>query len=89
VDDDPSSGVLEVLDGGVRAWKEQGLVTVIRPTDQVRGSASVADVEHFPISVRLTDVVPVDHDSISNACPHDNLLNPFLRQLWIGAAAWG
>jgi hypothetical protein len=63
-----------VVDGRVRAGKEQRLVAAPAPTNAVRRSTVVTDLEHFTVAVWLTDAVTLDHDAITWASAHSGLL---------------
>jgi hypothetical protein len=63
--------VLEVLNEGVGAGEQQGLMTGVTPTNQIgRRSVCPANFEYFGIVIGLADVVPLDHDSVANGCTH-------------------
>jgi hypothetical protein len=63
--------VLEVLNKGVSAWKQQSLTTGVSPAHQVgRRAICPANFEYFSVVIGLTDMVPLDHDSVTNGCTH-------------------
>jgi hypothetical protein len=63
--------LFEVLDEGVSAWEQQGLVTGVAPTHQIgRRTVRPADLEYLGVVIGLADVVSLDHDSIANDCAH-------------------
>src|ERR1035437_6593793 len=72
-----SACVFEMLDGRVRSWKAQGLVTGLLPSDQVRYAALISNPDYLAVSVRFSDMMSVYHDSISDACLHDHLPKGF------------
>jgi hypothetical protein len=63
--------VIEVLDRGIRAWKEQAGVTALFPAHEEWRSAVLAPyLQHLAIPIRLTSVVAPHDDPISNRCLH-------------------
>ena len=73
--------VVEVLHGGVGTREEQRLVPVGTPTDDIRRTAiDASHLEHFTLTVRLTDVMSPDHDPIAHARSHGVLLLSSHRQ---------
>jgi len=63
--------VLEVLNEGVGAGEQQSLTTGVSPSHQVwRRAICAANFEYFSVVIGLTDVVPLDHDSVTNGCTH-------------------
>jgi hypothetical protein len=63
--------VLEVLNEGVSAGEQQGLMTGVIPPNQIgRRSVCPANFEYFSVVIGLADVVSLDHDSVANGCTH-------------------
>jgi hypothetical protein len=63
--------VIEVLDDGIGARKEQAGVTAIFPAHEKWRSAVLASyLQDLAISIRLTNVMASDDDPISNGCLH-------------------
>jgi hypothetical protein len=64
-----------VLDGCVRTGKEQTLMTVVAPANEIgRAPVGAVDLEDLGVAVGLADVVALDDETISDADVHDWLL---------------
>jgi hypothetical protein len=63
-----------VLDRRIRAREHEPLVPVVTPSHP-EGRCAVLSVhfEDLGITVALSDVVPLDHESVSDRCAHDVL----------------
>jgi hypothetical protein len=60
--------VLEVLDGGAGAGKENGPIAIVFPPNDVRGcSTRTMNLKNLSITVRFAMPMPVDDDTISHA----------------------
>jgi hypothetical protein len=67
--------VFEMLDGGIWARKEDGLMAVLLPPNGVgRLAVDATHFKYLTVALMFTETVWVDDDSISNACSHDDLL---------------
>ena len=67
--------MVDVLYGGVGAREEQRLMPAMTPPDKVRRTAVDAPhFEHFTITIRFSDTMPLDHDVITNGRSHGVLL---------------
>jgi hypothetical protein len=72
--------VVEVLHAGVRAGKEQGLVTTVAPPDDIgRPTIGTAHLEHLAVAVGFPDAMTLDYDAITHTGTHAVLL--FVREL--------
>jgi hypothetical protein len=65
----------EVLNRGVARRKEQALVAVIPPANEIRRVTGRAPhLDDLTVSIGFTDVMALDDDAVSDACVHVVLL---------------
>ena len=65
-----------VLDGGVGAREEEGVVITVLPAHNVwRFSIWTPDFYYLAVAIRLSDPVTVDNNAISYARKHDGSLS--------------
>ena len=63
----------EVLDRSVRTGKEEALVAVISPADDVgRCTVLAAHFDDLGVTVRFADMVTLDDEAITHTCSHEN-----------------
>jgi len=62
--------VLEVLYVGITPREEQRLMSAVPPTNRERRTTIGSRRQDLAISIGFTDVMPRDHDPISNAGMH-------------------
>jgi hypothetical protein len=71
--------VFVVLDGGVGAREEEGVVITVLPAHNVwRFSIWTPDFYYLAVAIRLSDPVAVDHKAISYARMHNLSLSTHL-----------
>ncbi len=71
-----------MLDTGIGTREEEGFMPTVPPPNKIgRCSIRSPNLEHFPVSIRLARMVPMDHDPITHAGLQDSLLYVHLFHL--------
>ena len=64
-----------MLNGRVRSREEQAFMTVVAPPHQIGGPAvGASDFQDLGVAVAVSDVVALDHQTITDFCTHQRLL---------------
>jgi hypothetical protein len=75
--------LVQVVDVGVRPWKEQALVPRVAPADSERRLSTGAGLENLRVTLWFPDSMRPDHDPITYFSLHDRPPDTSLSSLMI------